>query len=379
MVGERVGADASVATKLTTHQRDLAQLGRDLEPWLASRLGVDTVTVTDIHTPDGGGMSSVTVLLTAGLMGPEGPVSRDLVVRLPPDQASYPVFPSYDLRLQYDVMAAVGRATDVPVPGLVGVDDGDAIGTPFLVMDAVTGRAPTDNPPYVFGGWLADATPEERRAMSDATASILARIHSVPPTDVPGLVVTDDPLRTHVEAQREYYAWTHADDGVRIPLLERAFDWLEEHWPTDPGDAVLSWGDARPGNILWEGWTPVAVLDWEMASVAPRGVDVAWFPLIHRFFQDIAEVFELPGLPDFGDPDEFAAAYAAAGGEEIADLRWYLVYNALRHGIVMARIKRRMIHFGEETRPEDPDDYVMHRALLARLMGLDRLDRQGDA
>jgi aminoglycoside phosphotransferase (APT) family kinase protein len=110
------------------------------------------------------------------------------------------------------------------------------------------------------------------------------------------------------------------------------------------------------------------VLDWEMASVGPRGLDVAWFPLIHAFFQDIANVFEMPGLPDFGDPQEFAATYAERSGHVVADLHWYLVYNALRHGIVMSQVKRRMIHFGEETQPEDPDDYVMHRALLERLM-----------
>ena len=47
---------------------------------------------------------------------------------------------------------------------------------------------------------------------------------------------------------------------------------------------------------------------------------------------------------------------------------FYLVYAALRHAIVMARIKRRMIHFGEDQVPDDPDDYVMHRASLDKLL-----------
>jgi hypothetical protein len=34
----------------------------------------------------------------------------------------------------------------------------------------------------------------------------------------------------------------------------------------------------------------------------------------------------------------------------------------------MARIKHRMIHFGEDQVPADPDDYVMHRASLDRLL-----------
>ncbi len=358
--------DATAETQMTTHQRDLAELGTLLEKWLPDALRArGPVQVTDVHAPSGAGMSSVTILLTAEYDGQ----TRGLVARLAPDDTSYPVFPSYDLRRQYDVMAGV--ADTVPVPDLVGVEEtGDVLGTPFIVMEAVAGRVPTDNPPYVFGGWLHDATPEQQRAVQDVTARLLARVHSVPVERFPQLLeqAGSDPLRSHVERERVYYAWTHAEDGVRVPLLERAFDWLEERWPAAPGDPVLSWGDARPGNILFDGFEPVAVLDWEMASIAPRGLDVAWFPLIHAFFQDIARVFELPGLPDFAIPEEYAATYAEASGHEVRDLHWYLVYNALRHGIVMSRIHRRRAHFGEETRPEDPDDYVMHRALLERLM-----------
>jgi len=350
------------------HQRDLMALGEQLADWLGPRLGADgPVEVSDIHAPSGSGMSSVTILLSVAWADQR----RDLVVRLAPDDSSFPVFPSYDLRSQYDVMAAVGANSDIPVPPLIGFEESsEVLGSPFLVMQQVPGRTPSDNPPYVFGGWLYDATPEERRGMQDDMAGILAKLHAIPVEHFPHLVAAagDDPLRTHFENERAYYAWTYADDDVRVPIIERAFDWLEEHWPTDSGEPVLSWGDARPGNIVFDGFTPVAVLDWEMASIAPRGLDVAWFPLIHAFFQDIANVFEMPGLPDFADPQEYAATYAERSGQAVADLHWYLVYNALRHGIVMARIKRRMIHFGEETAPEDPDDYVMHRALLERLM-----------
>jgi aminoglycoside phosphotransferase (APT) family kinase protein len=360
--------DVTATTKMTTHQRDLEALGRSLEGWLSEQLGArERVRVSDVHAPSGAGMSSVTVLFQASWDGQ----TRDLVARLAPDDDSFPVFPSYDFRQQYDVMAAVAAHSMVPVPPLVGIDDtGAVLGTPFIVMGAVDGRTPTDNPPYVFGGWLYDASAEERRSLQDATAQIVARVHDVPLSAVPGLVAAagPDPLRTHVEGQRDYYAWTYADDGVRVPILERAFGWLEEHWPKNPGEPVLCWGDARPGNIIFEDFTPAAVLDWEMAAVAPRGLDVAWFPLIHAFFQDIAEVFEQPGLPDFALPEDFAATYAEASGHQVEDLHWYLVYNAVRHGIVMARIKRRMIHFGEESAPDDPDDYVMHRALLERLL-----------
>ena len=60
--------------------------------------------------------------------------------------------------------------------------------------------------------------------------------------------------------------------------------------------------------------------------------------------------------------------YTEATGYTPRDLDWYLTYAALRHGIVMARIWRRMIHFGETTEPEHRDEFVMHTPLLKALL-----------
>lgn len=363
--------DPALATRLTTHERDLQQLGAAMAAWLPGPLGADgAVEVSEVRAPTGGGMSSVTVLLTATFRRGGEACRRPLVLRLPPDDSGFAVFPDYDLRRQYDAMRAA--APYVPVPPLVGIEEStDLLGAPFLVMEAVAGRVPSDNPPYVFDGFLLVLPPAERRELQDGTVDLLAALHRAPLSAVPDLVAEagDDPLRAHVEAQRAYYAWTHARDGLRVPVLERAFAWLEEHWPADPGDPVLVWGDSRPGNVLYDGLRPAAVLDWEMCAVAPRGVDVAWMGVIHRFFQDIAEVFELPGLPDFLRGDDVLARYRERSGTDIEDFDWYVVYAALRHGIVMSQVRRRMIHFGEETLPDDPDDMVMHRAMIERLIG----------
>ena len=362
--------DVLQKTELRTNSLDPVALTERIADWLGSLVGADgKVEITDVHAPEAGGMSSVTLLFTAGwnINGVE--TSKRLVARLPPDESSFPVFPHYDLGLQMEVMRAVAATSSLPVPTVLGVDTtGEIVGAPCGLMEAVEGRAPTDNPPYVFGGWLYDASPEDRRALQDAAVAVIAGVHEIPPTTFPQLVAGGDALRAHVDEQRAYYEWTRSHDGVRIPVLERAFEWLEARWPQDPGWSVFSWGDARPGNILFDGVTPAAVLDWEMAAITPREVDLGWVVFIHRFFQDIAEVFELPGLPDFCRPADVVATYEQLTGHTVRDLDWYVVYAALRHGIVMSQIKRRMAHFGEEQLPEDPDDYVMHRAALERLM-----------
>jgi len=367
MVADR---DVLQKTELRTNSLDPLALTRRIADWLGRLVGADgPVEIADVHAPEAGGMSSVTLLFTASWSVKGVATSKRLVARLPPDESSYPVFPRYDLGLQMDVMRAVAATSSVPVPTVIGVDaTGEQVGAPCGLMEAVEGRAPTDNPPYVFGGWLYDASPADRRALQDATVAVIAGVHEIPLNTFPQLAAAGDALRAHVDEQRAYYEWTRAQDGLHIPVLERAFNWLDAHWPQDPGPSVFSWGDARPGNILFEGVTPAAVLDWEMAAITPREVDLGWVIFIHRFFQDIAEVFELPGLPDFCRPADVVSTYEVLTGHAVRDLEWYVVYAALRHGIVMSQIKRRMAHFGEEQLPEDPDDYVMHRAALERLM-----------
>jgi aminoglycoside phosphotransferase (APT) family kinase protein len=130
----------------------------------------------------------------------------------------------------------------------------------------------------------------------------------------------------------------------------------------------VCWGDARIGNTIYQGFEPAAVLDWKMAALGPRELDVGWFVFLHRFFQDIAEFFEQPGLPDFLRRSDVERCYQELTGWPLRDMDFYLTYAAVRHAIVMARIKRRMIHFGEDEPPGDPDDYVMHRASLEKLL-----------
>jgi aminoglycoside phosphotransferase (APT) family kinase protein len=77
-------------------------------------------------------------------------------------------------------------------------------------------------------------------------------------------------LRRHLAGQQAYYEWVAA--GLRLPLVERMFTWLDERWPADEGPTVLSWGDARIGNIMYRDFEVVGVLDWEMDGLSPSSV-----------------------------------------------------------------------------------------------------------
>jgi aminoglycoside phosphotransferase (APT) family kinase protein len=338
-----------------------------LTSWLCETTGSDA-EIGELTRPPASGLSSITILFDAAWTENGERVHADLVARMPPAADAFPVFPSYDLRRQHDVIAGVAAASKVPVPKLYWIEESPAaLGGPFIVMGRITGEIPTDNPPYVFGGWVLDASEEERQRLQETSLRTLADIHAI--DDVtsrfPDLAAEagEDALRAMVDGQRAYYEWTMRDDGVRVPVIEETFDWLDEHWPADPGPTVLSWGDSRPGNMIYRDFEPVAVLDWEMVALGPREVDLAWMIFLHRFFQDIAEVFEMPGIPTLFRRADVVRTYEQASGHTVRDLEWFIVYAGLRYAIVMAQIKRRMSHFGEDALPENPDEYVMFHAM----------------
>jgi aminoglycoside phosphotransferase (APT) family kinase protein len=219
---------------------------------------------------------------------------------------------------------------------------------------------------------LFDASAEDQRRLQEASVGVLAEVHSIEGAPevfgflADGGIGPGDALRRHVDEQWAYYRW--AMEGLRLPLLERAFAWLEDHWPAEPGPTVLSWGDSRIGNVMYRDFTPVAVLDWEMAALGPRELDLAWMVFLHCFFEDLAVRYGLPGMPGFLRRDDVAASYEARTGHAPENLDWHFVYAALRHGVIMARVQRRSVHFGEAAMPDDPDDLVMHRASLESML-----------
>jgi aminoglycoside phosphotransferase (APT) family kinase protein len=360
--------------KMTVSERSIPALTAALQQWLTGQPEPPgEPMVTGVRAADSNGLSSTSVLFEVNWAREAGSSAGSYVARMAPEDSAMPVFPRYDLPAQYELISRVAANCSIPLPQLRwNVPDGGPLGTPFFVMDRIDGRIPLDNPPYVFTGWVLDATPAERAQLQRASVQILATLHAMP-ADAAAVRTLHPPagldsLRHHVEQQRAYYRWALADDGVRVPIIERSLDWLEQHWPRDPGPDVLCWGDARIGNIIYQGFEPVAVLDWEMAALAPRELDVAWFIFLHRFFQDIAEFFGVAGLPDFLRRSDVERYYTELTGWRLRDMDFYLTYAALRHAIIMARIRRRMIHFGEDEVPADADDYVMHRASLEQLL-----------
>lgn len=358
--------------------RDVSTIPAVLSNWLSTVMpdGI-TPDVTVESGIDSNGMSSETIILTGRWVQDGELVTQRWVARVAPTAADVPVFPNYRLDHQYDVIRLVSELSSVPVPTVRWMDTtGGVLGAPFFLMDHVDGLVPPDVMPYTFGGnWFADAPPARRRELQDATVEVLAKLHSIPnaaktfgfltEADPPG----DTPLGRHFQWLKDWYQFAVADVG-RSPLVERALEWLQDNFPVEAASAepVLSWGDSRIGNVLYNDFRPAAVLDWEMATVGPRELDVAWIIFAHMVFQEIAGLATLPGLPDVLREDDVRATYESLTGVELGDLRWFYVYSGVIWCCVFMRTGARRVHFGEIEKPDDVEAMFYHAGVLRRFL-----------
>ena len=369
--------DADVG-RLQRSGRDMTTLPTLLSEWLEGIMGSGVRPEVTVESGvDSNGMSSETIILTGRWTQDGMKCEEKWVARVAPTKEDVPVFIDYRMDHQYEVIRMVAELTDVPVPRVRWIEPtGELLGSPFFLMDLVEGIVPPDVMPYTFGdNWFADAPADKQRELQDATVEVLAKLHSIPnaaktfeflaEVDPPG----DTALRRHFEWLKQWYQFAVPDIG-RSELVETALGWLEDNFPTElaAGEPVLAWGDSRIGNVLYQDFRPVAVLDWEMATVGPRELDVAWIIFAHMVFQELAGLAGLPGLPTVMREEDVRATYQKLAGVELGDLRWFYVYSAVIWCVVFMRTGARRVHFGEIEKPDDVESMFYHGGLLRRLI-----------
>ena len=364
--------------RLQRSSRDVTTLPAVMSKWLSTVLpGGATPEVTVESGVDSTGMSSETIILSTRYRQDGRPVEQKLVARVAPAAEDVQVFPTYRLDHQFEVIRKVGELTDVPVPPVRWLEPtGEVLGRPFFVMDYVDGVVPPDVMPYTFGNnWFADAPAERQRQLQDATVGVLATLHSIPNAQKEFGFLSegqegDTALRRHFNWVRSWYDFAVPDIG-RSPLLERTFEWLLAHWPGEVAarEPALLWGDARVGNVLYRDFRPVAVLDWEMVTLGPRELDVAWMIYAHMVFQELTALAGLPGLPDVMREEDVLATYQRLTGVDIGELHWFYVYSGVMWACVFMRTGARRVHFGETEKPDDVESLFYHAGLMRRLIG----------
>jgi aminoglycoside phosphotransferase (APT) family kinase protein len=318
-----------------TVQRDLDSLRAGLERWLGRAVG-------EIARP-APGWSCETLI-----------VEDELVVRLPPSGDG--IFPTYDLAQQAAVQEAVaGAGVPVAVP-LRYEPDPSFLGAPFLTMPFVAGPIPGE---FTAGDpWLLDLEDDSARAdVWHAFHDAVGRVHAVPLASCTHLGLRAG-LAAELDWWTDYITW--ATDGAAPPSLSDALDWCRTHEPVSEPRPSLLWGDVRYGNVIFDPGTrqPRAVLDWDMVSVGPAEMDVAWLVALEGVQQDLTGMT----VPGFGDRSATVAAIEARLGRALSDLGWYEIFALVRASAVSTRIALLFQRAGRRTLFEIGEDPALAAA-----------------
>jgi aminoglycoside phosphotransferase (APT) family kinase protein len=95
--------------------------------------------------------------------------------------------------------------------------------------------------------------------------------------------------------------------------------------------------------MLFRDFEPVAVLDWEMVTVSPRGADLGWW-LVFNMIHTIGIGRSIPdGIPDDA---EAVAHYTRVMGRPVRDLLFYEVRAALRAALLLVRYGDHLVSTG---------------------------------
>ena len=328
--------------------RDLDALRAGFTRWMATwRPDARHACVTGLERP-ATGLSSETIFLDVEFDHEDGIDHVALVARLPPNGEG--LFPSYDLRIQGELQKALAGA-GLPVVAPVAIEDDDGfVGDPFFLMPRLEGRVVQAELPYLRAGWLAEATPRDQARLHGRVVEVLAAVHQADwrGLGLDGLLApatgrSDSAGRLAEELDRwaRYLDW--AGEGAAPHVFDHALAWCRAHLPARPPPVSLLWGDPQLGNVLVsDTMDVVAIFDFELASLGPAEIDLAWFCVLH----DMTVARCGRDLPGFPGRAATVAAYERHLGRAVDDLRWYEVFAALRSGAVMVRAARLLARLG---------------------------------
>jgi aminoglycoside phosphotransferase (APT) family kinase protein len=212
----------------------------------------------------------------------------------------------------------------LPAPDVPFASESEAeLGTPYIVMERLPGRT--------FIPWSPhksfDLSEQAVDAIWRQTVQTLARISTFDWRTK--LANWEQPRKL----DREVAYWTPLLDKAESRLTrERGLKLAERLAATLPGDyrVGLVHGDFQPGNILFENGKLTGIIDWELANIGARSIDLGWLSMLAdaRSWTDhwrpISTIY----------PDGVHDIYASASGFEAPDIDWYEALACLKLGAI---------------------------------------------
>jgi aminoglycoside phosphotransferase (APT) family kinase protein len=318
--------------------RDLEVLAKTLSAWLAKQMpAASTIRIDNLDYPRGAGMSHETILFDAHWHESGRDHTQGMVVRIKPQV--FTVFPDNLFEEQYQLMKMLGDGNHVRVARVLWLEhDATILGNPFFVMEKKYGRVPVSYPPYATSGWLAAATPAQRRKVWEGAVRQLAAIQLVPISQarfLEGPAHAREGLAQEWDKYVRFVTWVQ--EAEPKPILQAALDRLQAQWPSNQPDGIV-WGDARIGNMMFDDqFNVVAVMDWEQPSLGGALQDLAWFLTLSETMHG-RYAMQGAWLEGMGTREETIALWEEICGKSAADIEWYEDFTQLKMACTGVRI-----------------------------------------
>jgi aminoglycoside phosphotransferase (APT) family kinase protein len=338
---------------------------RMLEPWLLGHLPGAHGPLRVRQFPHG--HSNLNYLIELG--------GVELVLRRPPAGAS--AHTAHDVGREYRLLASLFPVWGAVPEPLAYCPDSRVIGAPFHVTRRVRGTILRHTVPAA-----AELGDGDFATLAQSFVAQLAALHRI---DVQ-LAGLGDFGRPQGYALRQVEGWSRRYQAARTadsPDLTMLTRWLRRRRPPEAAAALIH-NDYRYDNLVLDPAQPtrvLAVLDWEMATLADPQLDLGavlahWMEAGDATDLQELGITHLPGNPD---RETLVAMYAAQSGRPVADPVFLFAFGLLRLiGVlqqVYARFRRGETHDPRYARFIG----LVHDAaeLAARAIRHDRISRLG--
>ena len=228
-----------------------------------------------------------------------------------------------DVYRQAPLLRALSVA-GMPVPDVPFAEEDDAwFGAPFIVMERLVGEP--------FFVWQpAPSFDLSRGAVAplwEQTIDAMVELHRfdwqrhLPHWEAP---------RTLAEELNRWQPVLHkAPHAEWVKAGRRVEDRLVATLPPDSPVSLVH-GDCQPGNALFDEGRMTGLIDWELASIGARWLDVGWMMMLADQCSWNADW--RPHCPL--KPEDIAGRYLAAMAEEGKSLRWFQAFAGYRLGAI---------------------------------------------
>ena len=313
----------------TRHRAGMPVAGIDeqaVSHWLECH--VEGATPPFVFEPIPGGNSNLTYRV-------RGEGQQEFALRRPP--LGKILESAHDMAREYRVISAL-RGSGVPVPPALGLcSDPTVNGAPFYVMGFVDGVVLHDR------GSGIRIPVDGRGSVANSVVVVLANLHLLDPDEI-GL---GNLGRREGYLQRQLYRWARqleASKQRELRAMDEVRAILEARVPRQERTSVVH-GDYRLGNLIVDGGSVRAVVDWELCTLGDPLADLGYLaldwlgpdePILWR-----SSAIQAGG---FTSRDEMVDLYGRLTGADVSRVGYYQAFQSWRLAAILEGVYARYLH-----------------------------------